>query len=438
MLNKPKGVFVTFFSILFLVLPGPNSLAVSQEVPKLDLTKSYTLEALLAFTLERSPEVLAAKTQIEIAKGELVTVGLLPNPQVEFTGRNQSIPDEDLSGFNYDISLSQEIPLGGKIGRRKQVARLNLEKAGLDFQNVVRLKTAEVKRAFYTVLFNQKRQELEREILEVNRTILDIANKRYKAGDISLIQANLSSIELQRTTSESLAVQSELARSNFELLTTLGVSTDSGGPMGLSSLKVEGDLSREKVQFNLPELFTFALAHRPDYQGLQMALKIADASIALARAEGVPNVAVGGAFERELGNERRVGGFLVIPLPLFNRNQGEVAKSLARKDQATLELAALKNRIEQEVRIGFARVEASKKNLEIFEPGLIKLVRENLELNRRAFQAGEIEALEVVRAQEDFIRTNTLFLEALYNYNLALVELEAAMGSQLTRALRSE
>jgi cobalt-zinc-cadmium efflux system outer membrane protein len=367
-----------------------------------------------------------------------VTAGLFPNPKIEFTGRNQRIPDEELSGFNYDVSLSQEIPLGGKIGHRKRVAQLNLEKANLDFQNVVRLKTAEIKKAFYTVLFNQKRQELAGEVLEVNKTILDIADKRYKAGDISLIGVNLASVELQRTTTENLTIQGELVQSNFELLITLGVSADSAGPPELGNLKVEGALSKEQIQFNLPELFTFALANRPDYKSLQIALKAADAGIALAKAEGVPDIEVGGAFERELGNEQRVGGFVAIPLPLFNRNQGEVAKSLNRKNQVALELTALKNQIEQEVRIGFTKVEASKKSLEIFQQGLVNLVRENLELNRVAFQAGEIEFLEVVRAEEDFIRTNTLFLEALYNYNLALVELETTISSQFTRALKGK
>jgi cobalt-zinc-cadmium efflux system outer membrane protein len=407
-----------------------------QEIPKLNLSKSYTLEELLTFTLEHNPEVLAAKAEIDMARGELITAGLLPNPKIEFTGRNQRIPEADLSGFNYDINLSQEIPLGGKIEHRKRVAQLKLEKAQLDFQNVVRLKTAEVKKAFYAVLFNQRRQELIKEILEVNKTILDIANKRYKAGDIPLMGVNLASIELQRTTTESLNLQNELNQSNFELLLALGISRDSGEPSELASLKVQGTLSREQIQFNLPELIRFALANRPDYKSLQVAVKAAEASISLAKAEGVPNIEVGGAFERELGNERRIGGFVSIPLPLFNRNQGEIAKSLSRRDQANLELAALKNRIEQEVRMGFTKVEAGKKSLDIFQRGLISLVRENLELNRKAFQAGEIEFLEVARAEEDFIRTNTLFLEALYNYNLALIELETVMGSQFTRALK--
>ena len=407
-----------------------------QEVPKLNPSKSYTLEELLAFTLEHNPEVLAAKAEIDMARGELIAAGLLPNPKIEFTGRNQRIPEGDLSGFNYDVNLSQEIPLGGKIGHRKRVAQLKLEKAQLDFQNVVRLKTAEVKKAFYAVLFNQRRQELIKEILEVNKTILDIANKRYKAGDIPLMGVNLASIELQRTTTESLNLQNELSQANFELLMALGVILDSGGSSGVEGLKVEGTLSKEQIQFNLTELIRFALANRPDYKSLQVAVKAAEADISLARAEGVPNIEVGGTFERELGNERRIGGFVSIPLPLFNRNQGEIAKSLSRKDQASLELAALRNRIEQEVRIGFAKVETGKKNLDVFQRGLIQLVRENLELNRKAFQAGEIEFLEVARAEEDFIRTNTLFLEALYNYNLALIELETAMGSQFTRALK--
>ncbi len=407
-----------------------------QEVPKLNPAKSYTLDELLTFTVEHNPEILAAKAEIDIARGELITAGLLPNPKIEFTGRNQSIPDEDLSGFNYDINLSQEIPLGGKIGHRKRVAQLKLEKARLDFQNVVRLKTAEVKKAFYAVLFNQRRQELIKEVLEVNRIILDIANKRYKAGDIPLMGVNLASVELQRTTIESLNLQNEFSQANSELLMALGIILDSGGPSGVEGLKVEGTLSKEQIQFNLTELIRFALANRPDYRSLQVAVKAAEADISLARAEGVPNIEVGGAFERELGNERRIGGFVSIPLPLFNRNQGEIAKSLSRKDQVSLELAALKNRIEQEVRIGFTKVETGKKNLDVFQRGLIQLVRENLELNRKAFQAGEIEFLEVARAEEDFIRTNTLFLEALYNYNLALIELETAMGSQFTRALK--
>jgi|GEM_PF-754073 len=435
-LAKPlKVIRIAFFSLLF-ALTGLQALALGEEVLKLDPSKSYTLEELLTFALEHSPEVLAAKAEIEIARGELVTAGLFPNPRIEFASRDQSIPDEDLSGFNYDVNLIQEIPLGGKIGHRKQVAQLNLERVSLNFQDVVRLKTAEIKRAFYTVLFNQRRQELAKEALEVNKTVLDIAHKRYKAGDIPLLGVNLASIELQRTTSDSLTVQSELSRSSFELLTALGVGVDTGGDSGSSALKVEGALSQEQVQFNLPELFPFALANRPDYKGLQVALKAAEASVALARAEGVPNIEVGGTFERELGNERRVGGFVAVPLPVFNRNQGGVIQSLSRKGQAALELATLKNRIEQEVRMGFTKVEASKKNLSIFQQGLLHLVRENMELNQKAFQAGEVEFLEVVRAEEDFLRTHTLFLEALYTYNLALIELETALGSQFTRALR--
>jgi cobalt-zinc-cadmium efflux system outer membrane protein len=409
-----------------------NAIVVGQEVPKLNPAKSYSLEELLTFVREFSPEVLATKAEIDAARGELITAGLLPNPKVEFTGRNQQIPDEDLSGFNYDVSISQEIPLGGKIGHRKRIAQLNLEKANLDFENVLRLKTAEIKKAFYAVLFNQKRQELAKEALEVNKTILDIANKRYKAGDIPLLGVNLASAELQKTTAESITLQGELNQANLELLNVLGMGIDS------SSLKVTGTLSKEPARFNLSELVIFASANRPDYKGFQVALKRADAEIALAKAGGVPDIEIGGNFEKELGSEKRAGGFVSIPLPLFNRNQGEVAKALSRKNQATLELAALKNKIEQEVRISFARMEASKKRLDVFQQGLVDLVRENLELNRKAFQAGEIEFLEVVRAQEEFIRTNTLFLEALYAYNLALVELETVLGKPFTGASKGK
>lgn len=422
-----------------------NSVIICQEVvgvqghlSSLDLTKSYTLEELLTFTLQHNPEILAAKAEIEIAKGELVTAGLFPNPKIEFTGRNQRIPDEDLSGFNYDISLTQEIPLGGKIGHRKRVTQLNLEKAEMVFQDVIRRKTAEVKKAFYTVLFNQKQQELAQEVLEVNRTLLDIADKRYKAGDISLIGVNLASIELQRTTTENLTFQGELAQSNFELLTALGVSTDSAEPVKPGNLKVEGVLTEEQIQFNLSELFPFALANRPDYKSLQIALRAAEGGIALAKAEGVPDIEVGGVFEQEVGDEQLIGGFVNIPLPLFNRNQGGVIQALNRRNQAEWELAALRSKIEQEVRMGFTRVETSQKGLNLFQQGLINLVRENLELNQLAFQSGEVEFLEVIRAEEDFIRTNRLFLEALYNYNLALIELETALGSQFTRALTSK
>lgn len=157
-------------------------------------------------------------------------------------------------------------------------------------------------------------------------------------------------------------------------------------------------------------------------------LQRAESEIALRRREVLPNPTVGVFFNREGSGERTVIGGLSIPLPVFNRRQGELEGLEARKIQARAELLALEKEIRKEVEQAINQWEVARKNTDLFQREVIEQTEENFRLLEAAYRERRIDLPRLLIMENDFISANQSYLDALLSLREAVIRLQEVSG----------
>ena len=380
-----------------------------------------SLEIAIQTASRENPGLNAIREKIKVARARIDGIALLGNPELE----TELVGGSDAA---QKLELTKAFQLGGQRGHRKRIAKTQLEKVDAELAEASRSLMKSVKIKFYELLLVQEKIKLTKEIVQHNEQMLDIAQVQFEAGDISVTQANLASIQLQSALREAATLESELQ------LVQLALNGLMGTPLESARIAV-GDL-HEKISpdtaqnWTLDTLKTHALAHRTDLKSLQLNARLTESELQLAKAANIPDIGVGALAERSAG-ENAFGVKFSIPLPLFDRNRSEIDAAKAQQQVNAVEINSQEQQIAREVMAAFISLRTAQKTLKFYEGDSLKLLNENLTLTRTAYELGEAELLEVILMQNEFINTQFAYLDALGMYHKALAELEAAAGISL-------
>lgn len=380
-----------------------------------------SLEIATETALRENPELKAIREKAKVARARLDGIALLGNPKLE----TELVAGADLE---QKLELTKAFQLGGQRGYRKQIATTLLEKVDAELTEASQSLKKSVKIAFYELLLVQEKLKLTREIVKHNQQMHDIAQVQFKAGDISVTQANLANIQLQSALQELATLESELQ------LAQLALNGLMGTPLVTARIAV-GDLHEKALSsalqnWTLDALKTQALAHRADLKSLQLNTQLTESDLRLAKAANIPDLGVGAIAERS-ADENAFGVKFLISLPLFDRNRAKIGAAKAQQQVDTIEIDNQKLQIEREVMVAFISLRTAQKTLKFYEGDSLKLLNENLTLTRSAYELGEARLLEVILMQNEFVKTRFAYLDALRTYYKTLAELEAAIGTSL-------
>lgn len=386
-----------------------------------DEESGISLEVVIQTALRENPELNTIREKVKVARARVEGIALLENPELEteFTGGT------DLAqGFE----LTQTFQLGGQRRHRRRIAETHLEKVGTELAEASRLLTKSVKIAFYELALVQEKLKLAKEVVQYNEQMYDIARFQFEAGDISVTQANLANIQLQSALREAAILEGELRLVQLELNGLMGASLEAKHTAidGLAE-EMSADVHRK---LGLDNLKTHALAHRPDLKSLRLDAELTENELQLAKAANIPDLGVGALAQRST-NERTFGVKFTIPLPLFDRNRAEINAAKAKQQVDTAHIREIERQVIREVVAAFLSVDMTRKTIEFYEGNSLKLLNENLSLTRAAYELGEVELLEVILMQNEFIKTRFAYLEALAAYYRALTQLEAVIGTSV-------
>lgn len=416
----------TTFNHIFMIVGICLSILSMIQIPAAfsNEESKILLETAIETALRENPELNAVREKVKVARARIDGIALLGNPELE----TEFVAGADLE---QKVELTKAFQLGGQRGHRKQIAKTRLEKVDAELVEASRSLTKSVKVAFYELLLIQEKLKLTREIVEHNEQMRDIAQARLEAGDISVTQTNLANIQLQSALREVATLKSKLQLAQLTLNGLMGT------PLVTARVAV-GDLP-EKVlpdisqSWALDTLKAQGLAHRADLKSLQLNAQLTESELRLAKASNIPDLGVGAIAERRT-NENAFGVKFSIPLPLFDRNRAAINAAKAQQQVDTVEISTRERKIEREVMAAFISLRTARETLKFYEGDTLKLLNENLELTRTAYELGESELLEVILMQNEFINTRFAYLDALGAYHKALAELEAAVGISLESA----
>src|SRR6266581_4374001 len=385
-----------------------------------------TVDEAVRLALQNNTALQAQQHTIAVAEGELRQARTFPhNPRLEgegITGREGNGTRQNARTFT--VKLSQEIPLGGKWRQRQQIAGAGLERTMWDVQNAQRELGQEVKETFYRLVFLDEKRAFTDQAVDLAQQLLRLAEERYRVGESPQLDVNLARVEAQNVQRQRLEVLSQLTQARATLNRLLARPPE-------APVTVSGTLDAPPPPLEAEHLRQQALQQRPDLRSRTAALEAALSEVALAQAQRVPDIDVGVIFEREeTGTDVRqtFGGSIALPLPLWNRNTGGIAAAQARTRVAELERTALEQVIATDVANIIAELQRLQTSLQLFRDTILPQSRENLELLRQAFTAGEIGIVPLVTEQRAFIAISNEYLETRFAYRTALVALESILG----------
>lgn len=420
--------FVTFCLLLVLFCIFPD-MAQGQQA-----NQPLTLEEAVRIAMEENLELKVREQDIGMARGELLKAKVFLNPEFEIQGATDALISNE-NESNFAVGLSQTFFLGPKRQYRIGIAELDIKQTHRTIENSRRILAARVKEVFYTILLFREKQALAEELIEINQRLVRLTKGRFREGFSAELDVNLARIQLQEARSERTQIEKDLAvaRASFNLLI---------GRPAPSTLVIQGEFADQKTPIDLAQLGKTALIQRPDLKGLDTAVTLFTQQVDLEKAERIPDVTVSLGYAQEdsifhieevSDRDQFLGLTLSVPIPFFNRNQGEIVQARVRQERASLERNRLRAEIEKEITNAAIRVEVAYQTFTLYRDGILPLAKEHFGLSEKAYERGQARILDVMEAQRRFSQARLGYLGALFEYNLALVKMEQAVGTGLDR-----
>jgi cobalt-zinc-cadmium efflux system outer membrane protein len=190
---------------------------------------------------------------------------------------------------------------------------------------------------------------------------------------------------------------------------------------------VVGELEYAPVRIHLDELEARALQARPDLRGAELGVTAAQSQLGLAKANGKQDLNV--SFNYTHVSQANQGAFYFsIPMALFNRNQGEIARTRLAVDQAEFSRKAAEEGVLTDVKTAYEAVSTNQDVVELYQSGYLKQAEESLEITRFAYQQGAAALLDFLDAERSYRISQLAYRQALASHMLAVEQLRQAVG----------
>ena len=391
---------------------------------------SITLDEAIQMALQHNHNLLAARTTIQQSEAEETTANLRPNPSLfadwEYlplnrSGQNAQYLHDSTEG---DLGLSYLIERGKKRQHRLQAAKdITAQTRSLvtDNERGLTFNTASL---FVNVQLAESTLELADKDLKSFQKTVDLSQLRYDKGAIS--EDDYLKIKLQLLQFETDYQQAELAKVQAlsDLRQLLGYESVS------PDYDVAGPFDYHPLKGNLEDFQLKALQNRPDLRAAQQGVTAATSQYELQRAIGKQDVTVQGNYSHVNGiNAASFYGS--IPLPIFNRNQGEIARTRFAITQAQEQEKATNGQALTDVRDAYEGLRVSDRIVLLYRSGYLDVAQKDRDIAEYAYQRGAVSLLDFLDAERSYRATQLAYRQALASYLLALEQLRQAVGTRV-------
>jgi cobalt-zinc-cadmium efflux system outer membrane protein len=391
---------------------------------------AISLDEAIQMALQHNHNLLAARTTIQQNEAEETTANLRPNPVL--LGDSQFLPIFQPSQFSadyldntaqFDLGVSYLFERGKKRQHRLQAARDQTAVMRSQVADNERSLTFSVASLFTNVELAESTLELANQDLKSFQDTVDIAEARYKAGDIG--ENDLLKIKLQLLQFQTDVSAAQLARVQglSDLRQLLGYES-----IG-SDYDVVGKFDFLPVPGNLEDFQAKALLNRPDLRAAHLGVTAAGSQLELQKAIGKKDV-TGQLSYTHLGDINDVSLFGQIQMPFFDRNQGEIARAGFAISQAREQEKFTSGQVMTDVRDAFEGLRSNDQIVTLYRSGYLSMAQESRDISEFAYRHGAASLLDFLDAERTFRATQLGYRQALASYLLALEQLREAVGTR--------
>jgi outer membrane protein, heavy metal efflux system len=413
--------------VLTAALVGAMTLtANSQETNLTPTPPSLSLDALVAEALKQNPELKFFEAELAAARSGRKTAGLLGNPEVSGGVGQKRVSGGGVraEGVAWSVSVVQPFEWPGRLGLRKAIANRDIELAELGYERFKVALAGRVRALAYGLFAAQEKAAAAGEVADRFQALREVLVQRDSAGLTPQLETRIieaTELTMQRKASDAtLAAQTAL----LELNQLRGVAPQ--GPLRIVPAELAFRPRGEPATL-------LALARTNNFELRLRAAELAQQGfqVDLARNERFPAIAVGPAYSEERAGDREqiIGIGVSLPLPLWNRNGGNIDAAKARQTQAEVSLAVTQCEVERKILEAALTYETKLGAMAKWRPDSVEHFKESAELADRHYRLGAVPISTYVELQKQYLEAVESLLDTKQTALEAAAQLELLTGN---------
>jgi cobalt-zinc-cadmium efflux system outer membrane protein len=421
-------VFALLLSPAFAA--GQQSPAPAPQTSQPSASARISLDDAIRLALQHNHALQALRSTIQQSLAEEITANLRPNPTLGLDAQFLPIFQPDKLNSDYlDQSAQFDAGIGYLFERGKK--RQHRLQAAKDQTAVVRSLVSDnerqlvfnVSQQFVDVLLAESTLEFAQQDLDSFQKTVDISKERFRVGDMS--EGDFLKIKLQLLQFQSDVSAAKLAKlqSLAALRQLLGFETVP------DDYDVQGTLDYQPVHADLKDLKNVAATNRPDLRAAQQAVTAAESQLALQKANGKMDIT--GTFDYSHTAGASSGSFFYnMPLPIFNRNQGEIARAQYAITQAQEQASETAQQVLTDVVTALANLRTNDQIIQLYQGGYVDQAKQSRDISEYAYRKGAASLLDYLDSERTYRANQLAYRQALASYMLALEQMRQAVGTR--------
>ena len=413
-------------AVLFLIVLSCQAVVGQQSPPSVRID----LEQAIQMAVVHNHALKAARTEIQQSQAEEITAAIHPNPV--FTYDDLYVPlftPSQLTATTldqvteFDLGITYTFERGHKRQARIRAARDQTAVTRSQVSDTERGLTFNVAQQFVGILLAKSNLQFATQDLTSYQQTVDLSSEQYKAGAISegdLLKIKLQLLQFQMDVSQA---RLSLVQAFASLRALLGYDALPEG------YDVVGELAYEPLKLNQEDLQLKALQLRPDYVAAQQGVTAAQSQYSLAKANGKRDLTT--TFDYTHVSALNAAGLtLSIEIPVYDRNQGEIARTHYAMAQAQETKTATEQGVMTDVANAYQAFKTGDEVVQLYLSGYLKQAEDSRDISEYAYKRGAASLLDFLDAERSYRATQLAYRQALATYLLAIEQLREVVGTR--------
>jgi outer membrane protein, heavy metal efflux system len=410
--------------------PAAQPPAAAQSAAPQTPAARISLDDAIRLALLHNHALQALRSTIQQSIAEEVTANLRPNPTLGLDAQYLPIfqPNQFSSDYidqqaQFDAGVGYLFERGKKRQHRLQAAKDQTAVVRSQVTDSERQLVFNVGQQFVDVLLGESTLDFAEQDLDSFQKTVEISNERFHVGDMS--EGDFLKIKLQL-----LQFQTDVSAAKLAKLQALAALRQF---LGFESVPddydVQGTLDYEPVHSDVNGLKSLAAMNRPDLRAAQQAVTAAESQLALQKANGKMDIT--GTFNYTHTNSVSSGAFYYnMPLPIFNRNQGEIQRAQFAITQAREQASETAQQVSTDVITAYENLHTNDEIIQLYQGGYVDQAKQSRDISEYAYRKGAASLLDYLDSERTYRANQLAYRQALANYMLALEQMRQAVGTR--------
>jgi len=413
-------------------LPSAPNQQILPTSPDAGILKALvTEEQALNNTLMTGPRAEWLRRQLGVARAGITQAKVLPNPAIEF--------DNGYAEFSYRVGVAIPIEPPWKLFLRLVAAKANLGVVELQMEQALWSLRADTRRAYTELVIAEEAAVMMRNLATLTSELADAAGKRYGAGDVAKLDKFKADLAFQQADIDAGQAERRVIQAREQLNIIMGRDENASvsvPPLTAAQVRAENNQLLPDLTKPMPPLgqyFKEALEDRLEIKLVKQEITATKAGRKVAIGNIVPNGQLAFGYDRQLNfppeaNFNRMYLMGSFPIPVFDRQQGELARLRATLVQLNAEQGAQQNIVKGQVALAYRKVVNARENIRKYQAQVLAQSEKVSELGRLSYRLGQTDITSALNAQQANIQVRNLYLNEVLNYQQAFTDLEQAVG----------